>query len=170
MEKMFKDIGLEWGLDKCSTVNMQRGKLVPSEDLPLNEKDSISILDENDQYKFLGKFENVLHLDEMVFEYASKEHLRRLSVIWSSNISIPRKIKATNTFAMPTLLYHMWTADWLVNDLKQLDRETRKIIQENRALHTQESAKLMYLPTSMGGKGLKQVEMTYKTTKIKVAN
>ena len=56
MEQMFKDIGLEWRLDKCSTVNVQRGKIIPSDDLPFNEKDSILMLNADDQYKFLGKF------------------------------------------------------------------------------------------------------------------
>ena len=154
MEQMFKDIGLEWGLDKCSTVNVQSGKIIPTDNLPLNEKDSISMLNADDQYKFLGKFENSSHLDKMAFEHSRKEYIKRLSVIWSSNISIPRKIKATN-FAIPILQYHMWTADWLISDLKQLDRETRKILQESGALHTQESIKVMYLPTNMGGKGLK---------------
>ena len=60
--------------------------------------------------------------------------------------------------------------DWLISDLKQFDRETRKIMQDSGALHTQESIKLMYLPTNMGGKGLKQIETLYKLTKIKVAN
>ena len=73
MEQMFKDIGLEWGLDKCSTVNVQRGKIIPSDDLPLNEKDSISMLNADDQYKFLGKFESFSHLDKMAFEPSSKE-------------------------------------------------------------------------------------------------
>ena len=118
MEQMFKDIGLEWGLDKCSTVNVQRGKIIPFDELPLNEKDSISMLNADDQYKFLGKFQNSSHLDKMAFEHSSKEYIKRLSVIWSSNISIPGKIKATNTFAIPTLQYHMWTADWFISDLK----------------------------------------------------
>lgn len=53
-------IVLDW---KCSTVNVQRGKIVQSHDLHHNEKDSISVLNTNDQYKFLGKFENFSHLD-----------------------------------------------------------------------------------------------------------
>ena len=43
-------------------------------------------------------------------------------------------------------------------------------MQDSGALHTQESIKLMYLPTNMGGKGLKQIETLYKLTKVKVAN
>ena len=88
----------------------------------------------------------------------------------SSNISIPRKFKASNTFALPVIQYHMWSSDWPINTLKQLDRECRKIIQEYGGLHVSESTKAIYLPTKEGGRGLKKVEMTYKVTKIKTAN
>ena len=64
----------------------------------------------------------------------------------------------------------MWSSDWPINTLKQLDRECRKIIQEYGGLHVSESTKAMYLPTKEGGRGLKEVEMTYKVTKIKTAN
>lgn len=45
MESMFKDIGLEWGLDKCATVNVKKGKIIPTDGLPLNEKETIHMLD-----------------------------------------------------------------------------------------------------------------------------
>ena len=64
----------------------------------------------------------------------------------------------------------MWSSDWPINTLKQLDRECRKIIQEYGGLHVSESTKAMYLPTKEGGRGLKEVEMKYKVTKIKTAN
>ena len=37
-------------------------------------------------------------------------------------------------------------------------------------MHVSESTKAMYLPTKDGGRGLKEVEMTYTVTKIKTAN
>ena len=93
-----------------------------------------------------------------------------LDVIWSSNISIPRKIRATNAFALTVIQYHMWTVQWRLNDLRQLDRETRKIIQEHCGMHNRGSTKLLYLPTYQRGQGLTEIETTYKITKIKVSN
>ena len=170
LKDKFQDIGLYWGLDKCATVNVVRGKIVQSTNVSLNNDEQLRTLDKNDKYKFLGKYENSTQLDDIVCEEVSEEFLKRLTVIWSSNISIPRKVKASNTFALPMIQYHMWSSDWPINTLKQLDRECRKIIQEYGGLHVSESTKVMYLPTKEGGRGLKEVEMTYKVTKIKTAN
>ena len=167
MESMFNDIGLEWGLDKCATITISKGKIVPAENLILNKNASINVLQGKDPYKFLGKLENFAQLDDEVFDQASKEYLKRLNVIWSSNISIPRKIKATSTFALPVIQYHMWTAEWRLNDLRQLDRETRKVIQEYGGMHSSGSTKLLYLPTYQRGQGLTEIETIYKITKIK---
>ena len=170
MESPFNDIGLEWGLDKCATITVSKGKIVSAENLILNDNASINVLQDKDPYKFLGKLENFAQLDDEVFDEVSKEYLKRLNVIWSSNISIPRKIKATNTFALPVIQNHMWTAEWRLNDLRQLDRETRKVIQEYGGMHSSGSTKLLYLPTYQRGQGLTQIETIYKITKIKVSN
>ena len=121
MESMFSDTTLEWGLDKCATITVSKGKIVSAESLILNENASINVLQDKDHYKFLGKLENFAQLDDEVFDQVSKEYLNRLNVIWSSNISIPREIKATNTFALPVIQHHMWTVEWRLSDLRQLD-------------------------------------------------
>ena len=99
-ESMFSDIGLDWVLDKCTTVTVSKGKIVSAENFILNENAAINVLQDKDHYKFLGKLENFAKLDGEVFDQVNKEYLKRLNVIWSSNISISRKIKVTNTFAV----------------------------------------------------------------------
>ena len=91
-------------------------------------------------------------------------------VIWSSPLSIPRKIKEPNSYALPTLQYYMWTTDWSINISRELDRLTRKIIRECHDKHKHESTQLLYLPPEEGGKGLIEIEALYKHTKIKVAH
>ena len=49
------------------------------------------MLNETDQYKFVGKYENATHLEEQVHTDVSEEYIKRLSVIWTSNIQIPKK-------------------------------------------------------------------------------
>ena len=126
MESIFNDIGLEWGLHECATITVSKGKIILAKNLILNENASINVLQDEDPYKFLGKLENFAQLDDEVFDQVSKEYLKRLNVIWFSNISIPRKIKATNAFALPVIQYHMWTAEWRLNDLRQLDEKQGK--------------------------------------------
>ena len=118
------------------------------------------MLNETGQCKFLGKYENATQLEEQVHTDVSEEYIKRLSVIWTSNISVPRTIRATNTFALSVLQYHMWTVNWKINDLKEADRTTREIIRESSTMHSNESVKLLYLPGILAGSSLKSIEDT----------
>ena len=58
-KSMFEDIGLFWGLDKCATINIVRGKLqINEESVSITDTEELKILDTDDHYKFLGKYEN----------------------------------------------------------------------------------------------------------------
>ena len=100
IKSMFTDIGFEWGLQKCAAVEVNRGKLIEGGNLTVSKEESIQIMSKDDRYKFLGTVENSKQLNELITQTLSQEYIRRLSVIWTSNISIPRKIRATNTFAI----------------------------------------------------------------------
>ena len=118
IKSMFRDIGFEWSLQKCATVEVNRGKLTEGGNLTVSKEESIKIMSKDDHYKFLGTVENGKQLDELITQTLSQEYYCRLSVIWTSNISIPRKIKATNTFAIPLLQYSFWTCTWTLEKLK----------------------------------------------------
>ena len=111
-KNMFEDISLRWGLDKCAAVNIQRGKICPTLNINLSENEELKMQNETDQYKFLGKHESATQLEKQVHTDVSEEYIKRLSVIWTSNSSVPRKIRATNTFALTLSQCHIWTANW----------------------------------------------------------
>ena len=113
---------------------------------------------------------NAVHLEEIVTREAGKENLRRCAVIWSSPLTIPRKIASTNNFAVPVVQYQMWSSACRMEDIKKLDRDTRKVIKNNKAMHHQESNADMYLLKSKGRRGLMEVELAFKLTKINVAH
>ena len=52
---------------------------------------------------------------------------------------------------------------WPVNDLKELDRMQRKILNDTKAKHPASSNELLYFPSSKGGRGLKSVEQVYSS-------
>ena len=63
----------------------------------------------------------------------------------------------------------MWSQHWNLTDLRNIDREARKVISENGGKHPLGSTALLYLPRHQGGRGLRSVETEYKHTKIKSA-
>ena len=107
--------------------------------------------------------------EKLALECAAKVYLRRLSVIWSSPLSDINRVRASNQYAMPVLIYLMWTQHWLITELRVIDREARKIICENGGKHPLSSTAIMYLAREKGGRGLHSVECEYKLTKIKAA-
>ena len=71
--------------------------------MPSYDDVSILLIGDQDHYKFLGKLQNTQHLDDKVTKEAAIEYEKRMWVIWTSPLSIPLKVKATNTYALPTL-------------------------------------------------------------------
>ena len=70
VKEMYEDIGMSFGLEKCASLHIVRGKVSKSEDLPIGAKDSISAMQPSDTYKFLGKYENFEQLDMFTFQQA----------------------------------------------------------------------------------------------------
>ena len=120
----------------------------------------VSDLEEGNQYKFLGVLETVRQEERMSLEWAAKEFLRRMSVIWSSPLSDHNRVTVLNQFALPVLGYLMWTQHWPVTELKKLDtcREARKIVVENGGKHPSGSTAMLYMPREKGGRGLRSIK------------
>ena len=144
LANMFDDIGLGINLGKCAACHIKRGKYYKDADLPIGDDQIIKVLEKGDKYRFLGKAKNCNQLDSLVYEETRREYLRRLSVIWTSPLTIPRKIQATNVFANTMIKYYMTTSDWSIADMRELDRRSREIFTANGARHIAESTALMY--------------------------
>ncbi|XP_068716907.1 uncharacterized protein [Montipora capricornis] len=165
-----EDVGLQWNPKKCAVVHFKRGTHVAdSAGLKVDGNAKIPSLEDGQQYKFLGVLESLKQEEKLALQSAAKEYLRRLSVIWTSPLSDYHRVVASNQFAMPAMSYYMWTQHWPITDLKQIDREARKIVVENGGKHPCGSTSLLYLSRDKGGRGMRSIETEYKETKIKAA-
>ena len=90
-------------------------------------------------------------------------------MIWLNPLLAYYKVVASNHFALPVLVYLMWTQVWPIAELQRLNRESLKIIVENGGNHPSASGDLIYLSRRLGGQGLNSIESEYKITKIKSA-
>ena len=54
-------------------------------------------------------------------------------------------------------------------DLKEIDREIQEILNDALARHPASSGAHLYLPRTMGRRGMKSVKQTYREVKIKTA-
>ena len=69
-----EDIGIEFGVEKCAMLLMEKGKTVKSVDIELPDCKVIKLLKEGESYKYLGILETVKFLEEKMKLNVSKEH------------------------------------------------------------------------------------------------
>ena len=113
------DMGLTFGLDKCAKLSVVRGKLKPAGDAVLLAGINIGELSVGETYKYLGLFE-AEGLDCSGSKTILEVYLKRLSLIWKSYLSGPRKVRATNSFCVPLLSYGFGIIPWTKKRLLSL--------------------------------------------------
>ena len=114
--------------------------------MKLDESFVIQSLKQQSHFKFLRVLENIKQEDQLALEFASKEYLKWLSVIWSNPLSDVNKVTALNQYALPVLSYLMPTQHWPMSVLQRIDREVRKVIVEDGGKHPAGLSALLYLP------------------------
>ena len=155
------DAGLEWNEKKCKCAHLKRGKIF-IEDITLEDGFKLKCLTSFDLYKYLGVPECIVHDIPTLCEKLLKIITGRANIMWSSPLSGSNKVTATNTFVNSTAEYFFWSEKFRVDDLKKMDICVREAMVKNGAKHCQQMNSLLYLPKSMGGRGLKSLENTYK--------
>ena len=65
--------------------------------------------------------------------------------------------------------YLMWSQYWCLTDLRDIDRQVRKIVCESGGKHPLGLKATVCLPRALGGRGMTSVEEEYKMTEIKPA-
>ena len=164
VEKFSDDINMKFGLDKCATAEFKRGKLAKTTSIVLDEETTIKELQQEDSYKYLGinEAEGIQHAK--MKEKMRREYYRRVRLILKSELNAINRIAAINSLAVPVITYSMNVINWQMNDIKKLDTKTRKLLTMYRMHHPKADVDRLYLPRSEGGRGLIQIELTYKIT------
>ena len=93
-----------------------------------------------------------------------KEYKRRLKLVLKSELNARNKIAAINTLAFPVVSYSYGIVNWKVQEIKDLDRVTRKMLCMYRMHAKKADVDRIYLPCSEGGRGLINLEREYKST------
>ena len=82
VKSAMEDVGLELNPKKCAVAHFKRGLHVDdSRGLEIDGNAKIPSLENEEQYKFLGVLESLKQEEKLAQEFASREYLRRISVI-----------------------------------------------------------------------------------------
>lgn len=158
LKMISSDIGMEFGLDKCARVSMKRGKIALTGDLPLYDGLAIKELDAEKGYKYLGILQTDLAKKEESKASVMKEYFRRTRLVLKSELNAGNAISAINIWAIPVIRYTAGVVEWTVNELREADRKTRKLLTMNNAFNLNGDVDRLYVARSKGGKGLLQIE------------
>ena len=144
------DVSMEFGLDKCATLTIQRRSVVQTEGINL-PNNNIRGLSMEENYKYLG----ILQVDDIkhvqVKKKAASEYTKRVRKVLKSKLNGGNSIRAINSWAVPVIRYTAGIVDWTQAELEDLDRKTRKLMTANHALHPQSDVDRLYLPRQTGG-------------------
>jgi hypothetical protein len=159
------DISMEFGLDKCATLTIQRGKVTNTENINMPNNNNIKGLSLEESYKYLG----ILQADDIkhtqVKAKSTAQYTKRVRKVLKSKLNGGNIIKAINSWAVPVIRYTAGVVDWTQAELEDLDRKTRKLMTANHALHPQSDVDRLYLPRKAGGRGLLQIRQTVEEEK-----
>ena len=149
-----KDIAVEFGISKCSHVTMKAGKLVSVGGMELSSGELIPELESEKGYKYLGILEadDIMHTE--MKDKIKKEYYRRARQLTSSKLNGGNTIRAINSRAVSLVRYSAGILKWTKDELKAMDRKTRKIMTMNRMCHPQSDTGRLYILRMDGGRGL----------------
>ena len=154
------DIGMEFGLDKCATITLKRGKIHQDGSIELPNGTEIQQLEGNDDYKYLGVLEadNIKH--EQMKDKIMNEYVNRLKKLLKSKLNSGNLFQAINTWAVSLYRYGAGIVDWTKEEMKQIDRRTRKLITMHQGMHPRSDVDRIYVERERGGRGLMSIEDT----------
>ena len=95
-------------------------------------------------------------------ERITKEYLKRIKKIWSSELNSLNKVIAHNTFAVPVLAPTFSILDWTRSELSEIDVRTRKLMSMTRSVHVNSDVDMLYLSRRNGERGLQNITEVYK--------
>ena len=115
-----EDIGMEFGIEKCPRLVMEKGKIVKSVGIELPDGKVIKSLQEDESYKCLGILEADKSFEEKIKLNVSKEFIRGLTKILKSKLNGENLVHGVNTWAVSLLRYSAAFVSWRKSELQAI--------------------------------------------------
>ena len=113
-----EDIGMEFGIEKCVMLVMEKGKIVKSVGIELPDGKIIKNLREGESYKYLGILQIDNFLEDKMNLNVSKEYIRRLRNVLKSKLDGGNLVSGVNTSPVSLLRYSTAFVSWRKSELQ----------------------------------------------------
>jgi len=98
-----------------------------------------------------------------------QELSRRLRMILKCELNTRNKITAIGALAVRVLRYSFGIINWRTEEIRSIDRKTRKMLTVYKMHHPIADTHRLYAKREEGGRGLVQIEAAYKAEIINIA-
>ena len=156
-----RDIGMEFGVDKCAYIYIERGKKKTLGQSMSIQGTELQELEHGEQYKYLGQEESVGYNAELNKDRVLKEYFKRVRKIWGSELYGNNKVIAHNIFAIPVITPTFGILNWTKEELEQIDIKTRKLLTLSGSFHRNSDIDRLYSERAKGGRGLNSLVDNY---------
>jgi ElaB/YqjD/DUF883 family membrane-anchored ribosome-binding protein len=129
----------------------------------------IQELEQGKTYKYVGIEESEGIQHQQMKERLEQEYRKRLRMILKSELNARNKITAIGALAVPVLRYSFGIINWRMEEIKEIDRITRKMRTMYKMHHPKADIDRLYVKRKEGGRRLVQVETAYKAEIINIA-
>lgn len=169
VERFSSDIKMQFGLDKCARIEFRRGSLHHSNNFT-HEEGKIRLLDPGENYSYLGVDERAGTDHEGMKIKVEKEYIRRVRAVLQTELHARNKIESLNSLALPVMQYSFGLLNWRMEEIRRIDRRTRKMLCKFKQHHPRADIDRLYAGRRDGGRGLMQVEAAFKLAIISLAD
>ena len=155
------NITMKFGLDKCATVSIEKGKLKKKEGIDLQEY-TIRALEEGQSYKYLGVEETNQIEHEKMRKLHRDSYANNLKKVLKTKLSPKNKILAINMMLIPKIQYSFGIIDWPQSEINKIDVLTRKLLAQHKIFYKDQCHARLYTPRAKGGMGLIEFDAFHK--------
>ena len=153
---------MKFGQDKCAYIKIEKGKNTTTTPIEINGL-TIKPIQEGESYRYLGQDENIAYEGTVNKEMVSKEYLSRVKKIWLSELTAFNKTIAHNAFAIPVIAPTMVILDWTIQEIKDIDLRTRKMLSVIGNFHPNSDVDQLYIGRNIGGRGIKSCQRLFES-------
>ena len=122
------DIGMEFGVEKCTVLTMKKRKMATSDETALPNKTTMKVLKEGDSYEYFGIIQTGGTKHHEMKEKINTQYYRRVRKTLETKLNDENIITEINTWAVSLLRYFAAFLDWTGAELEQMDKRTRKLM------------------------------------------
>lgn len=151
--QMSSDIGMSFGVKKCQTVIVEKGRLIQGPDIQLDTSTVVTSMNQ-DPYKYLGILQTNKIEHTRIKQSLTGQFQSRLRKLLKSKLSSKNLTKAINSYAIPILQYSFGVVKWTQTDLENINRMVRTELTKFRKHHPGSAVERINLPREDGGRGI----------------